>query len=411
MARRVKAWAILSLLGIGMAPPALGQGPASNNPNQLAAKVERAPLGLVPPDRYRVPSVLEPSRKVTLMAPADGVLRTVSVPVGATVREGQEIARLDPAGAMARLKIAMAQAKEAEAEMGLAKRVSVGAGGQSPGVAINEARVEAARARVDLAQMEVDACTLRAPFAGRVVSQAVYPGQYLAKGSTILEVADVSILKVLLPVDRTAVAVGASVNFTIEGYGASGKATAVLPLGESQSTLRELAAPLAGAWITLANPAGTFEPGQRAQSPYLPNAPIAGVPTYSMGKNEAGSPIVQVIRAERVTDVPVRVVGILGPDRTQVSGPFRPSDVLIQSTSLPLRAGTFIRFNDAPLTGRVEGQLPSADLVGDPADVTPPPGIAPIGSGGRPRPAPSRPASAPPATPKSATPASGSVPF
>ena len=410
MSRHVGPWAFVATIALGN----LAGAQPSANPNQVAAKVERAPLYLTAPDRYRVPLALEPLRKVAVMTPADGVLRTIAVPVGSTVREGQEIARLDPAGAMARLKIAMASVKEMQAELDQTRQDHVLTPasptippGRATGSAIAEARVEAARARAELAQMEVDSCTLRAPFNGRVMAVAVSPGQYVAKGTTILEIADVSSLRVLLPVDRTAVAVGGALTFTVEGAGVSGKVVAILPLSESQATLRELAAPLAGAWLTVANPAGTLEPGQRAQSPHLPNAPIAGVPSYSLGKDERGGPTVQVIRAERVADIPVRVIGVLGPDRTQVSGPFRSSDVLIQSTSLPLRAGTFIRFNDAPGGRTVEGQAPPADQVGESADVSnTPPGIAPVGSGGRPRPA-TRPA--PPAT----TPAAGggSVPF
>jgi hypothetical protein len=147
----------------------------------------------------------------------------------------------------------------------------------------------------------------------------------------------------------------------------------------------------------------------------LPDAPIAGVASYATLKDDAGRPIVQVIRGERVTDVPIRVIGPLGPDRVQVSGPFRPSDVLIQTTSVPLRAGTFIRFSDTTPARGVEGVPPPAEHVGETADVAPA-GIAPIGSG-RPAPAarPTAPAPRPanPAAPSSPAtkPAAGVVPF
>jgi multidrug efflux pump subunit AcrA (membrane-fusion protein) len=389
MTRRISPWAFLWVL----AAPSLAtaQPQATANPNQVAAKVERAPLVLTPPDRYQVPNLLEPLRKVVVVAPADGVLRSLAVPVGATVKEGQEIGRLETAPAMAHLKIAMANVKEVEVVAAQAK------GGTEDSKAIAEAHVDAARARAELAQMEVDACTLRAPFAGKIMAVQVTAGQYLAKGTAILELADVSSVRVLLPVDRTAVTLNGTVNFTIEGNGVNGKVQALLPLPERDATLRELASPLAAAWVVVANPSGAYEPGQRAHSPFLPNAPIAGVPSYSTLKNDAGSPIVQVIRGERVTDVPIRVIGALGPDRLQVSGPFRTSDVLIQSTSLPLRAGTFIRFSDATPARTVEGVPPPAEHVGEAAEVAPT-GIAPIGSGrtaGRPANRPAAPATSP----------------
>jgi multidrug efflux pump subunit AcrA (membrane-fusion protein) len=377
MALRESSWAVV--LALVTSTVASGQPSTSGNPNQLAAKVERALLHLTPADRYRVPLIVEPLRKVIVMAPSDGILRSIAVPVGSTVQEGQEIARLDTNAALTRFRVAKASVKEMQAEADIAKGHSVAA------IASAEARLEAAKARAELAQIEVESCTLRAPFAGRVMDIAVSPGQYLSKGSAILDLADVSTVRVLLPVDRGAATVGGNLTFAIEETPVNGKVQAVLPLGEAHANLRELASPLAAAWVTVANTAGTFEPGQRAHSPYLPDAPIAGVPGFSIRKDDSGS-IVQVIRADRVTDVPVKILGPLGPDRSQVSGPFRSSDVLIQTSSVPLRAGTFIRFNDGSTPRGVEGMPPTPDQVGEPAEFSPtPPGIAPIGSGGRPK--------------------------
>ena len=150
---------------------------------------------------------------------------------------------------MARLKIAMASVKEMQAEYGAAKS----GGAITPSAAIAEARLDAAKARAELAQMEVESCTLRAPFNGRIMAVHVSAGQYLSRGTTILEIDDVSSLRVLLPVDKTAVTVGGNVTFTVEGSGVTGKVQAVLPLAESHATLRELASPLAAAWVTVAN--------------------------------------------------------------------------------------------------------------------------------------------------------------
>ena len=82
--------------------------------------------------------------------------------------------------------------------------------------------------------------------------------------------------------------------------------------------------------------------------------------------------------------------------------------MLIQSTSVPLRAGTFIRFSDATPARAVEGVPPPAEHVGEAAEVAPA-GIAPIGSGrtaGRPA---NRPAAPAPAATKPAT--GGVTPF
>lgn len=400
--------------GLALAAMILGDGGEAQaqqtpgaNPSQIAAKVERAALAITPVERYLAPLTLEPLRRVAVMAPAEGVLRTLAVPIGATVTEGQEIARLETGVALARHKIATANVREAQAEV-----TSLPTDRGRP---MAEARLDAAKARAELAQMEIDACTLRAPFNGRVTAIDVAPGQYLTRGATILTIDDTTSLRVLLPVNREAATVGGPLRFTVEGAGVSGRVQAVLPLPDARATLRELASPLVAAWVVVDNPTGALEPGQRVQSPYLPNAPIAGVPAYAIKKDEEDRSIVQVIRAERVVDVPVKILGPLGPDRSQVSGTFRSSDALIQASSVPLRAGTFIRFNDAEPGRVVEGTPPPADRVGESAEIAlpsggnTPAGVAPIGAGGRPRPptSPTRPATAPATKPSSG----GVVPF
>ena len=92
------------------------------------------------------------------------------------------MAQLDRAEAMAKLKIAQAVVKEKQA---LLKR-------SGSGDAVDQAQVEAAEARAELAQLELDRLTLRAPFAGRVLSVPVSSGQFVLKGTVLAEVADVS---------------------------------------------------------------------------------------------------------------------------------------------------------------------------------------------------------------------------
>ncbi|HEV3167628.1 MAG TPA: HlyD family efflux transporter periplasmic adaptor subunit [Isosphaeraceae bacterium] len=378
----------------------LASGSHGQTPGQ--ARVETAPLDLTAPDHYQVPVVLEPNRRVVMVAPADGIVRILSVPVGSSVREGAEVAQLDRAEASAYLRIAQAGVKEMQAVLDAAQAASPKS---KTTVAQAEARLEAAKAHADLAQLAFDRCTLRAPFAGRVLAAKVSPGQYLPKGGELAELADVSALRALIPVDRTAVSVGLELGLTVEGKAVNGKVQAVLPLTEPFATIRELAAPMAVAWVSITNPNGAFEPGQRVLSPFLPTGPIATVPSRAVREeaDSAGGSNVQVIRSEYVADVPVRVLGSPGPERSQVSGPFRPTDVLIVSSSVPLLAGTLIRFGGAGgASGNVEAQAPRPGEVGEMAGITPPArsgGVAPIGApgsaiprAGSARPAPSRPA-------------------
>jgi multidrug efflux pump subunit AcrA (membrane-fusion protein) len=312
-----------------------------------SARIEAIPLELTMPERYQVVDVLEPIRRVTVVAPADGMIRSMDVRLGATIRESQEVAQLDRTAASVRLKMARAELKEKQAlvKSGLAASD------------VSGAQLEAAEARVELAQLELDQCTLRTPFSGRVTALPVCTGQYVLKGTTIAEVADLTSLKTLQPVDRRSVAPGAPLALQIEGKEVSGKVNALLPLPETFATLRELATPFAAALVVIPNTKGDLEPGLRVQTPSIPSAPLASIPKRACKSEEGrgGETVVQVIRDEHVTNVPVRVLGATGPERVQVTGALRASDALIVSSSVPLLAGTLVRFGEGSTSGSADG--------------------------------------------------------
>ena len=362
----VRGWST-ALLGLSLVASTTTATRAQQTPD--SAKVESIPLELKSPDRYQIPSVLEPIRRVTITAPSDSILRSLELPVGSSVRDRQEIAQLDRTEAMARVKIADANVKEMQATLALSKK--------TPNAAVAEAQLEAAQARAELATLDLDRCTLRAPFAGRLLDVAVSPGQFLPKGAKVAELADDSSLRVLIPLERSAATVGSNVKINVEGQVVAGKVQASLPLPESLAPLRELATAFTAAWVIIPNDKGALEPGQRALSPALPTSALATIPTRALhqpakGASGGGSHV-QVIRNEYVTNVPVRVLGNPGPERVQVSGLFRPTDALVVSSSVPLVAGTLIRFSgSAAATGEVEPTNPDPAEGGDVAGITPP---------------------------------------
>jgi multidrug efflux pump subunit AcrA (membrane-fusion protein) len=334
------------------------------------------------------------------------MLRSLDARPGATVRESQEIAQLDRAGATARVKIALALVKEKQA---LLKRSGSGDG-------VDQAQLEAAEARAELAQLELDHLTLRAPFAGRVLTVPVSSGQFVLKGTVLAEIADVTSLKALVPVDRRGVKAGTDATVFVEEQEQTAKVQSVVPLLEAFSHLRELAAPYASAWILVPNPNAELEPGLRVRSATLPNTPIATVPKGSLKKADSSpgsqGTMVQVIRSEYVTNVPVEILGKIGPERIQVTGAFRPNDALIVSSSVPLLAGTLIRFASAPSSG-IEGTTPNPARQGIEAGITPPgraPGTANAPAGTSRTRAPTRPSSRP-ATRPAGSGSESSTPF
>ena len=384
-------WGVLRALGLCL----LGTGVGWAQSLPTAATIESIPLELTMPERYRVTAVLEPVRKVALVAPADGIVRGLEAPLGTVVRASAEVAQLDRAEALARLKMAQAEVKEKQL---------LGKSNQNY-KEVYAAQLEAAQAKAELAQLELDRLTLRAPFAGRITALPVSSGQYVLKGTVIAELADVTSLKSLVPVDRRTVSDRADLKVFVEEQEQTAKVQSILPLPESYASLRELAAPFASAWVVVPNAKGELAPGLRVRSANLPITPIATVPKESLkaveGPAGSSASTVQVLRNEYVTNVPVDVLGKMGPERLQVSGALRFTDALIVSSSVPLLPGTLVRFAQTPGQA-IEGTTPNPARQGVEAGITPPgaaatePAAVPSGSS-RSRSASGRPARPTPA--------------
>ncbi len=385
-------WRVLQALGLALLCTGMGWAQAL----PTSATIESIPLELTMPERYHVTAVLEPVRRVSLVAPADGIVRGLESPLGSVVRANAEIAQLDRAEALARLKAIQAEVKEKQI---LSK--------SNPSYReVYAAQLEAAQARAELAQLELDRLTLRAPFAGKIMALPVSSGQYVLKGTVIAELADITSLKSLVPVDRKAVSDRTDLKVFVEEQEQTAKVQSILPLPESYASLRELAAPFTAAWVVISNGTGQLAPGLRVRSASLPITPIATVPKSSIktteGSAASNASLVQVLRNEYVTNVPVDVLGKMGPERLQVTGPFRSTDALIVSSTVPLLPGTLVRF--AQGRGQaIEGTTPDPARRGAEAGIAPPaaagrePAAATAGSRHRP--------AAPPA------PTQGSQPF
>jgi biotin carboxyl carrier protein len=332
-----------------------------------SARIDTTSLRLTMPDPYQVLAVLEPIRSLTIIAPADGVIRSVEARPGSPVRESQELAQFDREEASAKLLVAQAEVKEKQAAL------------KVMGTDVARAQLEAAEARVLLAKIELDRCTIRAPFPGRILNVFVCAGQFVVKGTPILELADTTSLRVVLPVDRRGIAVGSKLTVVVEEQEVACKVQAILPLPESFSVLRELATPFAAASVLIPNPKGELEPGLRARPSGVPTTAITAVPRRAIRPDELRGPsasMVQVIRNEYVTNVPVQVLGSLGNDRIQVSGLLRETDALIIGSSVPLAPGTLVRFAETSGPRGIEGTSPDPARSGIEAGITPP-GVRP----------------------------------
>lgn len=331
------------------------------------ARIETTGMRLMDPDPYQVTAVLEPVRRVRLIAPADGLIRGVPAHLGENVRESQDLVLFDPTEANARYRVATVELRGRQF------------GHDKPETDPDRLRYEAAQAEVDLARAALDRCKVRAPFTGRVVDVPVCAGQYVLKGTVLVELADTASLRAVLPVDRRSVTVGSTLKVAVEEREAECKVLALLPLPDYYGTLRDLATPFAAAAVVFPNAKGQLDAGLRARPAGVPVSPLANLPRRAIKTDElrgTSSSMVQVIRNEYVTNIPVHVLGAIGPERVQVSGPFRDADALIVGASVPLAPGTLVRFNEGPAAGArgIETTSPNPAHGGAEAAITSPGG-------------------------------------
>ncbi|MCX7379951.1 MAG: efflux RND transporter periplasmic adaptor subunit [Alphaproteobacteria bacterium] len=273
--------------------------------------------------------VIRPRREADIGFRAAGRMVAREVDLGARVKAGQVLARLDTADLALALRSATADLASAEAQSAQAtadagrSRTLAGQGWTS--AATDEAkqaaarsaqeRVMSARAALALARNRLDYAELRAPMDGVVTAVVADPGTVVADGQPVLRLADAGALEVELALPESAVAVaGQSAQVTLWARPEE-KLTATLrevaaaadPKLRTYATRYTIAAPPTWlaigmtATLTLASPAG--ENFARLPAAALTDrgaGPMVWVVDAATGRLEARKVTVQAMQQERV---------------------------------------------------------------------------------------------------------------
>ena len=138
----------------------------------------------------------EALRNVAVSAQTTG--RVISQPLrrGSRVTAGQPLCELDPGVRAAELAEAEASLTEAEAEADASKRLSQKGFAAENTLKTREARLEAAQARLDRVQWDIDQLIIRAPFDGVLETDTAELGTFLSPGNICATVIDLGEVKV-----------------------------------------------------------------------------------------------------------------------------------------------------------------------------------------------------------------------
>lgn len=305
--------------------------------------IRREPLQLIPAQKFHVDLSLQPQRLQTINASTNGQILQVQVAPGEVVAVQRDCVRLDDTRQKEVVRRAAAFMEVARIELKMA-----GDKGDKDQEGLAKARMEVAEAESKLASLDLEALTCRSPFAGLVVKQHVYPGQYVRLGDPLLTLADVKQLTAEVPVDRTATKVGQEIELTADQTVVKGKVTALLPPTDAIAPLREIIPSLATAVVAVENGDGKLAPGQAIYSPLVPQETVTLVKAEVVTAHTEGRRKVQVLRNGVVRDVVVEALGQKGTDQVYIAGAFGSADEIVMSSTLPLKDGQKLSPAEAP---------------------------------------------------------------
>ncbi len=139
----------------------------------------------------------EARRAVDLKSETYGTIEEFLVPENSLVRQGDVLARLDVADREANLREAQALLRQRQIEHEASRTLATKGYRSETERAASAAALEAAQARVEAAQIELDHTELKAPFSGFLERQLMEVGDYAERGDPIARLVELSPLRVV----------------------------------------------------------------------------------------------------------------------------------------------------------------------------------------------------------------------
>lgn len=314
-----------------------GQQPA-DNAAAAPVVIKREAAQLRDPKSYHVALQLRPVRAVELTSPIDATVAAIESGPGAKLEAQTTVLRLMATEQQLELARAKALYRVAQLELAGAKK-----SGDADQTALAEARLEAAKADLDLATFRHERSVIRMPFSATVYRVHVVDGQFVRAGDTLAAIGDASRLQVEIPVDRNTTKAGEPLEIRIEDQTVQGNVKAILPPADRFEPLRELVDSIASALVEIDNAGGKFSAGQTVYAPLVPRQPVTEIANSALINSEDGERKVRVVRSGVVRHLPVTLRGAVGDERVMVSGPFESGDEVVTSASQELPDGTQVR--------------------------------------------------------------------
>ena len=150
-------------------------------------------------DRIKLPGIIEPWQRLVLSARVGGAITEVLVEEGAEVKKGQLLARIESDDYRIALDRAWAAHQLAVSDLDRDQKLFAKKALSPARLEARKAHVDATRADLKNAELQLSRCAITAPFTGLVHKLHVKPGLFLAIGDPVGE---------LLQMDRVKAVIG-----------------------------------------------------------------------------------------------------------------------------------------------------------------------------------------------------------
>ncbi|MBI2496622.1 MAG: efflux RND transporter periplasmic adaptor subunit [Opitutae bacterium] len=284
-------------------------------------------------------------RGITVKSELEGVIRRIAFESGATVAEGDALVELDTSVETAQLAGLEAQARLAELNLARARELRTNGTNTQADLDAAEAMLLQTRSAADQLRATIAKKRITAPFAGRLGIALVYPGQFLGKAESIvqLETLDPVYADFSLPQQEIGrVAVGQPVRVNVDAFpdrAFEGTITAIAPRVNDATRSISLRA-------TVANRDEVLRPGMFGRiEVVLPVTERALVlPTAAIVYNPYGN-FVYVIDQGAVSQRFVQT----GPQRgnlISILSGLKPGEQVVTSGQIKLRNGSPVQIDN-----------------------------------------------------------------
>lgn len=381
-----------------------GRPGKSADPDQpIAVETSRAKTGTLTA-ALEYSGTTQPQQQVALRAQTAGVVVDVGVDVGDWVQQGQVLARIDGGLLTARVNEAQAElsvrrSEVAETEVAIADSQAIAAQAKATRdqakidadrlrtladqgaisqqaaeaaelalinaeqtvkstqaqvsarqqvIAAAAGRVNAQQATVDEAQEQLAWVNLQAQLPATVLTRLIEPGDYVQVGATLLELGDLSTLKVTVQVselDLGQLTIGQPAQIRLDAFPdldtISGSITRISPVADATSRLITVE-------ITMTNPDGRIGSGLLARVRFAPpgDNPVV-VPASALENGTEDNTIFVIEQKNETTTVVARSVKVGQASQGQIeilSGLAANEPFVVQSDK-PLKAGQAVRLS------------------------------------------------------------------